>query len=113
MKYVLLSVLMLFTGALFAQGFPLTTKAFPVELELLAEGLELETRTGHLANIATVTVKNTDSRAVNCEASFVNGPERPVPARVRLASGEETVMTQAFNREVVRVRVTLTCQVAD
>jgi hypothetical protein len=46
---------------------------------------------------------------VLCEATFVNGPERPYVNRARLNPGEETVVTQAFSREIVRVRVSVAC----
>ena len=43
------------------------------------------------------------------KATFVNGPERPTPRRVKLAAGESTTISQSFLRAITRVRVTLNC----
>lgn len=87
----------------------LSPQTFPIDVALQAEGLNLATDTGNVGNIATVTLTNQDNREVFCVAQFVNGPERPGPIRARLAPGEKTVLTQAFHREIIRVRVSIEC----
>lgn len=87
----------------------LSPQGFPVNVQLQAEGLDLTTSTGNVGNVATVTLTNQDSREVFCVAAFQNGPEQPNPVRARLAPGEKTVLTQAFQREIIQVRVTIEC----
>ncbi|WP_373187353.1 hypothetical protein [Halopseudomonas sp.] len=101
-----LALSMFFSMPLLAQQ-PL---GFPIDVQLQAEGLDLKsTNTGNIGNVATVTLANQDRREVFCVATFVNGPERPSPLRVRLAPGEKTVLTQAFQRDIIRVRVMIEC----
>lgn len=109
MKQLLIVGLLALSLPVFAQqgGSPL---GFPVDVELKAGGLDLiNTDTGDVGSVATVTLLNQDRREAFCVATFVNGPERPSPLRVRLAPGEKTVLTQAFQREIVRVRVNIEC----
>lgn len=100
---------MLLSMPLLAQTIPANNKPFPIEIELQGEGLGVRASSGQVSNIATVTLTHTGTGPVLCEASFVNGPERPAAKRARLQPGEETVITQAFNREIIRVRVLVTC----
>lgn len=88
---------------------PAVTQAFPIDLEAHLDGVSIETQTTDISNIATVTLRNTGVNAALCEATFINGPERPAPRRVRLAAGERTVVSQSFLRAITRVRVTLNC----
>lgn len=91
---------------------PLTALAFPVEVELKSQGVSIAATSGYLSNIATVTLVNQGQHAALCEATFVNGPERPSASRVRIKAGEKTVLTQAFFRQINRVRVTVDCKAA-
>tara|TARA_R110001599_G_scaffold47847_2_gene138390 strand:+ start:817 stop:1110 length:294 start_codon:yes stop_codon:yes gene_type:complete len=92
-----------------AQTIPAPNKPFPIEVELQGDDLGVRAVSGQVSNIATVTLTHTGTQPVLCEASFVNGPERPAAKRARLEPGEETVVTQAFNREIIRVRVLVAC----
>lgn len=106
MKQLLLVGLLAISLPLLAQQ-PL---GFPVDVDLKAPGLDLNTSsTGNIGNVATVTLENLDRRQIFCVATFVNGPEQPSPLRVRLAPGEKTVLTQAFQRDIIRVRVGIKC----
>jgi hypothetical protein len=91
-------------------SLPLSGWAFPVDVEVQSEGVSIVASSSYLSNIATVTLLNEGAENALCQAHFVNGPERPSPSRVRLNPGEQTVMTQAFQRHVNRVRVTVSCQ---
>ncbi|MFT6429858.1 MAG: hypothetical protein ACJAXR_002186 [Halopseudomonas sp.] len=96
---------------LLATSMPLLAQlSFPVYVELEAQGLDLiSTSTGNVGNVATVTLTNQESREIGCVATFVNGPEKPAPLRVRLAAGEKTVLTQAFQRDIIQVRASIEC----
>ncbi|WP_425056449.1 3-phosphoglycerate kinase [Pseudomonas abyssi] len=94
---------------LFACLLPAGVQAFPIDLQSQLEGVSIEAETTDMSNIATVLLRNTGSAAALCEATFVNGPERPTPRRVKLAAGESTTISQSFLRAITRVRVTLSC----
>ena len=108
-KSLSIVTLMMLSMPLLAQSIPTPNKPFPVEVELQGDDLGVRAVSGQVSNIATVTLTHTGSQPVLCEASFVNGPERPAVKRARLNPGEETIVTQAFNREVIRVRVAVSC----
>ena len=61
---------------------PAAAQAFPIDLEAHLDGVTIETRTTDISNIATVTLRNAGANTALCEATFVNGPERPAPRRV-------------------------------
>ena len=63
---------------------PAAAQAFPIDLEAHLDGVTIETRTTDISNIATVTLRNAGANTALCEATFVNGPERPAPRRVAL-----------------------------
>ena len=89
---------------------PVSAWAFPIDVTVESEGVSVVASSSYLSNIATVTLRNEGPGNAFCSAAFVNGPERPMPSRVRLNPGEQTVMTQAFIRQINRVRVTVSCK---
>lgn len=100
----------LFTASVLASMIPLTASAFPIDVEVESEGVSIVASSAYLSNIATVTLLNEGSENATCTATFVNGPERPLPSRVRLNPGEQTTMTQSFVRHINRVRVSVACE---
>lgn len=109
MKTLSILILMMLSMPLLAQSVPGTNKPFPIEVELQGGDLGISATSGQISNIATVTLSNRGDQSVLCEATFVNGPERPYVNRARVDSGEETVVTQAFSRDIIRVRVSVVC----
>lgn len=105
----LLTVIAVVSMPLAAQTYQPNVKPFPVEVELQGADLGISAVSGQVSNVATVTLSHAGTEPVVCESTFVNGPERPHLKRARLNPGEETVLTQAFNREIIRVRVTVVC----
>lgn len=99
----------LIAATILASAYPLVAWAFPIDVEVESEGVSIVATSAYLSNIATVTLLNEGSENAMCSATFVNGPERPSPSRVRLNPGEQTVMTQAFMRHINRVRVNVVC----
>ena len=89
---------------------PLSAWAFPVDVEIESEGVSVIASSSYLSNVATVTLINEGGENALCTGTFVNGPERPSPNRVRLSPGEQMVMTQAFQRDITRVRVKVSCE---
>ncbi|UJJ31872.1 3-phosphoglycerate kinase [Halopseudomonas maritima] len=88
---------------------PAVVHAFPIDLQSQFDGVSIEAEASDMSNIATVLLRNSGESAALCEASFVNGPERPTPRRVKLAAGESTTISQSFLRAITRVRITLNC----
>lgn len=84
--------------------------AFPIDVEVNADGVTISATSDDVSNVATVTVSNNGGNTAECEATFVSGPERPFPRRTILDAGESTVLTQPFERAVTHVRVTLNCK---
>lgn len=109
MKSWSMLLLMMISLPLFAQSMPTTNKPFPIDVEIQGEDLGVSATSGQISNIATVTLTHNGDQPVVCETRFVNGPERPHRSRVRLQPGEQTVVTQAFMREIIRVRVSVAC----
>ncbi len=92
-----------------ALSLPLTAAAFPIDVAPPAEARVLVSTTD-LANMAAVMLTSRESVVLQCQVGFTNGPERPVPRRLRLRPGEQTTVSQFFRREINRVRVSIECQ---
>lgn len=112
MKLILLAVLSVLALPLAAQVHPTSNQAFPIEIDLQAEGLDVTASSSRNGNVALVTLANAGAGQALCEVTFVNGPERPPLRRIRLEPGEEGLVSQAFKREVNRIRVTVDCNPA-
>lgn len=83
--------------------------SFPIDVEVLPQGAEVSVQTTDLANMAAVTLTSSEPELLECQVTFVNGPERPVPRRVMLQPGVELTLTQFFRRHINRIRVTVNC----
>lgn len=90
-------------------ALPFSAWAFPIDVELQPDTLQISVTTTDLANMAAVMLTSREKTALQCGVGFVNGPERPVPRRVRLQPGEQIAVSQFFRREINRVRVTVEC----
>jgi len=84
--------------------------SFPIDVEINANGVSVSATSADVSNVATVTLTNNGSNTAQCEATFISGPERPFPRRTQLDAGESTVLTQHFEREITRVRVSVNCK---
>ncbi|MEZ2746352.1 3-phosphoglycerate kinase [Halopseudomonas bauzanensis] len=98
---------------LLAIGIALTPQvfaaAFPIDVELGPGASEVSVSSTDLSNIAALRLVSHAAVPLRCQATFVNGPERPLPRRVRLQPGEEAVLTHEFTREIIRIRVRVDC----
>lgn len=88
---------------------PLSAWAFPIDVELQPETTQISVTATDLANMAAVMLTSNEKTALQCQVDFVNGPERPVPRRVRLQPDEQVTVSQFFRRQINRVRVTVEC----
>nr|MBF0681233.1 3-phosphoglycerate kinase [Pseudomonas sp.] len=95
--------------------FPLTALAvsYPVELEQELNGTEMLVSTETIdRDMAGVLLQNYGPVAVNCSAVFRNGPEAPRTRRTTVQAGERKPLTAKFKRDVIRLRIKLTCEPA-
>ncbi|UAW99789.1 3-phosphoglycerate kinase [Halopseudomonas nanhaiensis] len=93
-----------------AMVLPATTFAFTIDLNVENEGVDIEGTTGYIGNVATISLTNNGDQAARCEVYFENGPERPPRKRLTVNEGESTTVTQAFEREINRVRSRVACE---
>lgn len=99
-----------FYAILLASFLPATAFAFTIDLNVENEGVDVEGTTGYISNVATITLENRSDRPARCEVYFENGPERPPRKRLTVEAGERATVTQAFEREINRVRSRVACQ---
>ena len=92
-----------------ALAAPALAAPFPIDIHLEPGAAEVSATTTDLSNIAAVKLTSHAAVPLRCAATFVNGPERPLPRRLRLAPGEEVVVTHEFTRQIIRVRVNIDC----
>lgn len=93
--------------------FPLSAVAvsYPVELEQELNGAEVLASTETIdRDMAGLVLQNFGRGPVECTAVFRNGPEMPRTRRITLESGEVKPMTAKFKRDVIKLRVKLTCE---
>lgn len=87
--------------------------AFPTDLELDLDGLNVEALTHVDGRVALVRISNYESFAVRCEAVFRNGPEISRARRAVIDPTDTAVLSWTPRREVVRLRVELSCKPAE
>ena len=93
--------------------FPLSALAvsYPVELEQTLNGAEVLASTETIdRDMAGLLLQNYGNRPVECNAVFRNGPEAPRTRHLTLLAGERKPMTAKFKRDVIRLRIKLTCE---
>jgi|TARA_Y100001949_G_scaffold113268_1_gene96137 hypothetical protein len=93
--------------------FPLSAVAvsYPVELEQELNGAEVLASTETIdRDMAGLVLQNFGEGPVECTAVFRNGPEMPRTRRITLEAGESKPMTAKFKRDVIKLRVKLTCE---
>ena len=85
--------------------------SYPVELEQELNGAEVLATTETIdRDMAGLMLQNFGDLPVACTAVFRNGPEAPRTRRISLASGERKPLTAKFKRDVIRLRIKLTCE---
>lgn len=118
MKYFLSLCLLSFSLPLLAQtavtpgvaADPLASGTFPIEVDLQAEGLDIEAETSNVGKVVAVSLTNQGDERVNCTVTFHNGPEIAGPVRVELAPGAQVEATETLRRDVILVRTDVECE---
>lgn len=85
--------------------------SYPVEVEQELNGAEVLATTETIdRDMAGLVLQNFGDRPVECTAVFRNGPESPRTRRTTLDAGERKPLTAKFKRDVIRLRIKLTCE---
>lgn len=85
--------------------------SYPVEVEEQLNGTEVLTTIETIdRDMAGLTLHNLGERAVQCTAVFRNGPEAPRTRRTSLDAGERKSLVAKFKRDVIRLRIKLSCE---
>jgi hypothetical protein len=91
---------------------PAVAIAFPTELDVTGE-VRVNAAIFNDGRVAIVRVLNQEAFAVRCQAVFNNGPEVSRSRRTVIEPGEEGSMSWLPRRNVVRLRVELSCAADD
>jgi len=90
---------------------PLTAFAYPTELKKQMNGAEVSATIQQIdSNIGGLTLYNYGLADARCTAQFRNGPEAPRNRATELKAGESVTQTVRFARNIIRLRVDVTCQ---
>ncbi|WP_407291832.1 3-phosphoglycerate kinase [Stutzerimonas zhaodongensis] len=85
--------------------------SYPVDLEQELNGTEVMASPETIdRDMAGLVLQNLGDRPVECSAAFRNGPELPRTRRLTLEPGQSKPMTAKFKRDVIRLRIKLTCE---
>ncbi|MET1079051.1 MAG: 3-phosphoglycerate kinase [Pseudomonas sp.] len=84
--------------------------AYPIEVEKQLNGAEISYATQDIDNdLGGLTLTNLGQAAASCSAVFRNGPEAPRTRKVILDAGQTNNLSVKFNRNIIKLRITLTC----
>ncbi len=85
--------------------------SYPVEMEQQLNGAEVIASTEAIdRDMAAVLLHNLGDRPASCKAVFRNGPEAPRTRQTTLQAGERKPLIAKFKRDVIRLRIKLTCE---
>lgn len=87
--------------------------AYPTDLEVDAGSVKITAKVISDGRLAVVHVTNLEGFAVRCDAVFRNGPELGRARRAIIEPAETGALTWMPRREVVRLRVELSCEPQD
>lgn len=91
-----------------ALGLTMPAWGFPIDVDV-KPGADISVSSTDLINIAAISLTSHAATPLRCSVTFVNGPERPLPRRMRLQPGEQLTLTHEFTREIIRIRVSVDC----
>ncbi|TDF77616.1 3-phosphoglycerate kinase [Pseudomonas sp. H9] len=90
---------------------PLTALAYPIDVEKNLEGVKLDyTAYDTDRDIGSITLNNYGEVPAQCKVLFRNGPEAPRVRRVQVQPKQSKDVTAKFNREIIKLRISLDCK---
>lgn len=90
---------------------PAMAMAYPIDVEKQLSGVKLDYATYATAyDIGAITLNNYGSQPAACRVMFRNGPEAPRVRRVTVPAGKSVDVTAKFNRQIIKLRISLDCK---
>jgi len=90
---------------------PLTAFAYPIDVEKHLNGLSIDYNAYDTdADIGSIQVNNYGNTDATCKVVFRNGPEAPRTRNIEVAAGKFKNATAKFNRNIIKLRIELTCK---
>jgi hypothetical protein len=105
--------LLVVAGACGATVFVAADTWGPIDVKVDVQELYITHDETVLHNQAVMSVKNAESRPVDCTVVFRNGPELPVARQSPILPGEEKLFSAPIRRDITRLLIDLKCQVAE
>ena len=98
-------------GCVLLSLLPLSAFAYPIDVDKHISGVQVDYTAHDTAyDIGSLTINNYGDVPAKCSAVFSNGPEAPRTRRVQVAAKSSANVTVKFNREVIKLRVKLSCE---
>jgi len=90
---------------------PLSAFAYPIDVAKHLNGLSIDyTAYDTDADIGSIQVNNYGGTDAACSVVFRNGPEAPRTRKIEVAAGKFKNATAKFNRNIIKLRIELTCK---
>lgn len=90
---------------------PMSAFAYPIDVEKHIDGVQIDYNSHDTAyDIGNITVNNYGDIPAKCTVVFSNGPEAPRTRRVQIASKSSANVTVTFRREIIKLRIKLSCE---
>ena len=87
--------------------------AYPVDLRVTSQGLDVDATHTLLGESTVVRLQNYEKFPVRCDVQFRNGPQIARTRKVTIAPGESGIARFMPSRVVVRLRVNVECWPAE
>ncbi len=92
---------------------PLSAFAYPIEVDPQLNGTEVSYSTQGIGrDMGAILLTNLGGQAAECTAVFRNGPETPKVRKGVIQPGQNTNFTAQFGRDIIKLRIKLTCKIA-
>ncbi|KAF1033722.1 MAG: hypothetical protein GAK37_00076 [Pseudomonas sp.] len=89
---------------------PLSALAFSTDVSKTIDGVKIDAIASDIAaDISSIQLTNYGNNDAQCSLVFTNGPESPRTRKVAVPAGKTTNTTVKFNREIIKMRIALTC----
>jgi hypothetical protein len=92
---------------------PLIAVAFPIDLEMHSQGIDVEPTTSQMEKITVLQLMNHESFPVDCSVQFKNGPELARKRRVTIRAGGRSTIQYTAQRAVIRLKVMISCSASE
>lgn len=90
---------------------PLSAMAYPIDVEKEVNGVKLDFNTYDTHyDMGSITLNNYGAIPASCKVTFRNGPEAPRVRRVLVPAGKHVDVTAKFNRQIIKLRIALSCK---